>query len=107
MMGTEIVPETLVSTCNQFTRLCAREDFIELVAAKASNYISLFVGKIKVNFVPFFFSIKLSPFYFKAVSPPPPKKKKRWFHIPLLYREGEKRNFSRETCREDGRPSGA
>jgi hypothetical protein len=28
MMGTEIVPETLVSTCNQLTRLCAREDFI-------------------------------------------------------------------------------
>jgi hypothetical protein len=29
MMGTEIVPETSVSTCNQLTRLCAREDFIE------------------------------------------------------------------------------
>jgi hypothetical protein len=28
-MGTEIVPETSVSTCNQLTRLCAREDFIE------------------------------------------------------------------------------
>jgi hypothetical protein len=28
-MGTEIVPETLVSTCNQLTRLSAREDFIE------------------------------------------------------------------------------
>jgi hypothetical protein len=29
MMGTEIVPETSVSTCNQLTRLCAREYFIE------------------------------------------------------------------------------
>jgi hypothetical protein len=29
MMGTEVVPETSVSSCNQFTRLCAREDFIE------------------------------------------------------------------------------
>jgi hypothetical protein len=29
MMGTEIVPETSVSTCNQLTQLCAREDFIE------------------------------------------------------------------------------
>jgi hypothetical protein len=29
MMGTEIVPETLVSTCNQLTWLCAREDFVE------------------------------------------------------------------------------
>jgi hypothetical protein len=26
---TEIVPETSVSNCNQLTRLCAREDFIE------------------------------------------------------------------------------
>jgi hypothetical protein len=31
MMGTEIVPKTLVSTCNQLARLCAREDFIELL----------------------------------------------------------------------------
>jgi hypothetical protein len=31
MMGTEIVPETSVSTCNQLTRLCAREDFIAVV----------------------------------------------------------------------------
>jgi hypothetical protein len=30
-MGTEIVPETSVSTCNQLTRLCAREDFIESI----------------------------------------------------------------------------
>jgi hypothetical protein len=30
MMGTEIVPETSVSFSNQFTRLCAREDFIEM-----------------------------------------------------------------------------
>jgi hypothetical protein len=29
MMGTEIVPETSVSSCNQLTRLCAREDFTE------------------------------------------------------------------------------
>jgi hypothetical protein len=29
MMGIEIVPEALVSTCNQLTQLCAREDFIE------------------------------------------------------------------------------
>jgi hypothetical protein len=29
MMGTEIVPETSVYTCNQLTRLCAREDFTE------------------------------------------------------------------------------
>jgi hypothetical protein len=28
MMGTEMVPETSVSSCNQLTRLCAREDFI-------------------------------------------------------------------------------
>jgi hypothetical protein len=29
MMGAEMVPETSVSSCNQLTRLCAREDFIE------------------------------------------------------------------------------
>jgi hypothetical protein len=29
MMGTEVVPETLVSTYNQLTWLCAQEDFIE------------------------------------------------------------------------------
>jgi hypothetical protein len=29
MMGTEIVPETSGSTCNQLTRLCARDDFVE------------------------------------------------------------------------------
>jgi hypothetical protein len=29
MMGTEIVPETSVSTCNQVTQLCAQEDFFE------------------------------------------------------------------------------
>jgi hypothetical protein len=29
MMGTEIVPETSVSTCNQLMRLCAQEDFTE------------------------------------------------------------------------------
>jgi hypothetical protein len=34
MMGTEIVPETSVSTCNQLTRLCAREDFIEFSRRK-------------------------------------------------------------------------
>jgi hypothetical protein len=29
MMGTEMVPETSVSSCNQLMWLCAREDFIE------------------------------------------------------------------------------
>jgi hypothetical protein len=29
MMGTEMVPETSDSSCNQLTRLIAREDFIE------------------------------------------------------------------------------
>jgi hypothetical protein len=29
MMGTEMAPETSVSSCNQLTRLIAREDFIE------------------------------------------------------------------------------
>jgi hypothetical protein len=29
MMGPEMVPEMSVSSCNQLTRLCAREDFIE------------------------------------------------------------------------------
>jgi hypothetical protein len=29
MMGTEMIPETSVSSCNQLTQLCAREDFIE------------------------------------------------------------------------------
>jgi hypothetical protein len=29
MMGTEMVPETSVSSCYQLPRLCAREDFIE------------------------------------------------------------------------------
>jgi hypothetical protein len=36
MMGTEIVPETSVSSCNQLTRLCAREDFIVLMDFGAS-----------------------------------------------------------------------
>jgi hypothetical protein len=31
IMGTKIVLETSVSTCNQLTRLCAREDFIEVI----------------------------------------------------------------------------
>jgi hypothetical protein len=35
MMGTEIVPETLVSTCNQLTWLCAQEDFIEFSRRKS------------------------------------------------------------------------
>jgi hypothetical protein len=29
IMGTEMVPETSVSSCNQLTPLCALEDFIE------------------------------------------------------------------------------
>jgi hypothetical protein len=29
---TEVVPETSVSTCNQLTRLCSREDFIDKYA---------------------------------------------------------------------------
>jgi hypothetical protein len=35
MMGTEMVPETSVYSCNQLTRLCAREDFIEFSRRKS------------------------------------------------------------------------
>jgi hypothetical protein len=35
MMGTEIVPETSVSSCNQLTRLCARGAFIEFSRRKS------------------------------------------------------------------------
>jgi hypothetical protein len=34
-MGTEIVPETSISTCIQLMRLCAREDFIEFTGCVA------------------------------------------------------------------------
>jgi hypothetical protein len=30
MMGTEMFQETSISSCNQLTRLCAREDYIEV-----------------------------------------------------------------------------
>jgi hypothetical protein len=39
MMGANIVPEMSVSTCNQLTRLCAWEEFIEFSRCEASNFI--------------------------------------------------------------------
>jgi hypothetical protein len=48
MMGTEMVPETSVSTCNQLTRLIAREDFIEFSCRESfklyNNLIYLLTG---------------------------------------------------------------
>jgi hypothetical protein len=35
MMGTETVPETLVSTCKQLTQLFAQEDFIEFILCES------------------------------------------------------------------------
>jgi hypothetical protein len=42
MMGTDMVPETSDSSCNQLTRLCAQEDFIELVIHYYLKYYELF-----------------------------------------------------------------
>jgi hypothetical protein len=43
MMGTEIVPETSVSTRNQLTRLCAREDFIEFIRRESFKLYFVFI----------------------------------------------------------------
>jgi hypothetical protein len=45
MMGTEVVPETSVSSCNQLTWLCAREDFIEF----HSQYSTRTTGESKFH----------------------------------------------------------
>jgi hypothetical protein len=45
MMGTETVPETSVSICNQLTRLCAREDFIEFSRRES---LKLYIRKISL-----------------------------------------------------------
>jgi hypothetical protein len=47
-MGTEILAETSVSTCNQFKRLCAREDFIKFSRRESFNlWISNSLESIK------------------------------------------------------------
>jgi hypothetical protein len=38
-MGTEIVPETSVSTYNQLKCLCAREDFIEFSRRESFKFV--------------------------------------------------------------------
>jgi hypothetical protein len=42
MMGTEIVPETSVSTCNQLTWLCAREEFIEFSSLESFKLYTVY-----------------------------------------------------------------
>jgi hypothetical protein len=49
MMGTDIVPETSVSTCNQLTRLCAREDFIEFSRRESSELCHLYEFRSKLE----------------------------------------------------------
>jgi hypothetical protein len=45
MMGTEMVPETSVSSFNQLTRLIAREDFIKLQVFKTMYTRECFTQK--------------------------------------------------------------
>jgi hypothetical protein len=46
-MGTEMVPETLVSSWNQLTRLIAREDFIEFSRREDfESYMTYFTPKL-------------------------------------------------------------
>jgi hypothetical protein len=47
MMGTEIVPETSVSSCNKLARLCAREDFIQFSRRERLKlYVTLSAGNV-------------------------------------------------------------
>jgi hypothetical protein len=71
MMGTEIIPETSVSTCNQLTRLCAREDFFFQSPRKLQivlderRILSLSEGRAGIAWEPFNYkmlSLSLSHF---------------------------------------------
>jgi hypothetical protein len=46
MMATEIVPEMPVSTCNQLTRLCAREDFVEFIHCESFKLQKILFGEL-------------------------------------------------------------